>query len=643
MLLPSTVSAASAAFLASSAPFTENAVVRTVTTTIHPEYTTTYVIEGQTEELVVAGSPGVVEVGGATTTLDIPAVETSAWVYGTTIDIEIEPQPLGENFEFTGRYGSIYFTERAPFATTWLYPGTILELSIPEQQTTFTFTSAISTEITIPPERTHLTVNGMETTVTFPSITTLIEASHSTSVTLQLPATTTTLEISAESFEFTLSPDTIYGHDNVRFCGTNNLQTLTNNLEAVLCGPCIVGTTFTVTLPTWTDNLHLYADGLTTEFTLPGLTTTFVPVQTLTIIGDRFTTTSILPAVVSSYVITISDIKDSYGEKSATSKEFSTHKESFITPNYGPDPTYYPTYCEVVRGPLTPEEEVQLQVLFSDRAGASAFADYVVSYASQLVAQISDVANIAVGDNNYAFTTAFNTIDIPGILGLASAAPIYTCFLSALWVQALSNPQQYAKRAVPTEDDKIKLIVLFEKRENSGMGFDYAELLADETNDLIAEIQNVSAAAANGDLNAYASLFANVDVPYFLSIATEAPIYTEGLSAALQTALVSYSEGLRPTVTTMTTRTYTTVNTIVTNFVNGTVTVPTTYYSTEIFVTVEPVGQVQGTSTALQAAPAPTANAPVNRVTTEVITLGNGRVETKTVTICVENCDTVVA
>ena len=194
--------------------------------------------------------------------------------------------------------------------------------------------------------------------------------------------------------------------------------------------------------------------------------------------------------------------------------------------------------------------------------------------------------------------------------------------------------------------EKIKLIVLFEKRENSGMDFDYAELLVDETNDLIAEVQNVSAAAANGDLGGYASLFANVDVPYFLSIATEAPIYTEGLSAALQTALASYSESVfRPTVTTMTTHTYTTVNTIVTNFVNGTVTVPTTVVSTETVVTVEPAGQVQATSTALQAAPAPapTANAPVNKVTTEVVTLGNGRVETRTVTICVENCDTVVA
>ena len=288
-----------------------------------------------------------------------------------------------------------------------------------------------------------------------------------------------------------------------------------------------------------------------------------------------------------------------------------------------------------------------MQVLFSDRAGASAFADYVVSYASQLVAQISDVANIAVGDNNYAFTTAFDTIDIPGILGLA-CCPNLHLFLSSLWAEALSNPQQYAKRAVPTQDEKIKLIVLFEKRENSGVDFDYAELLVDETNDLIAEVQNVSAAAANGDLGAYASLFANVDVPYFLSIATEAPIYTEGLSAALQTALASYSESaFRPTVTTMTTRTYTTVNTIVTNFVNGTVTVPTTIVSTETVVTVEPVGQVQATSTALQAAPAPapapTANAPVNKVTTEVVTLGNGRVETRTVTICVENCDTVVA
>ena len=83
----------------------------------------------------------------------------------------------------------------------------------------------------------------------------------------------------------------------------------------------------------------------------------------------------------------------------------------------------------------------------------------------------------------------------------------------------------------------------------------------------------------------------------------------------------------------MTTITYTNVNTITTDVVNGTVTIPTTYYSTEIFVTVEPVGQAQRTTT-LQAAPAPTANVPEGyRVTTEVVTLDNGRVETRTVTI----------
>ena len=526
MLLPNALSVTSAALLASRALSTKDAAVRTVTTTLYSEYTTTYAIEGQTEEVVVVGSPGVVEVGGITTTLEIPAVKTHTRVYGTTIDIEIEPQPLGRNFEFIGKYSGGYFTERAPFITTWIYPGTLLELSIPERQTTFIFTGAVSTKVTIPPERTYLTVDGGETVVDLPGLTTLIETSESTSVTLQLPATTTTLEIGAETFGFTVRPDTIYGYGNVRFCGTNYAHTLTSHWRAVLGGPCIVGTTFMVTLPSSAGDLYLYADGFTTAFTLPGITTTFVPEQTITIIRDGSAESSVIPAVVRSHVTTIEG-------SSATSGAVSSPVVSAPITNL--------TYCEGVRGPLTPEEEVQLKVLFSDRAGASAFADYVVSYASQLVAQIDSVANIAVGDNDYAFTTAFDSVDIPGILGLASAAPIYTCFLSSLWAQALSNPQQYAKRDIPTQDEKIKLIVLFEKRENSGMQFDYAELLVDDTNNLIAEVQNVSAAAANGDLVAYASLFANIDIPYFFFIATKAPIYTEGLSAAFFSALSSYS------------------------------------------------------------------------------------------------------
>ena len=247
-----------------------------------------------------------------------------------------------------------------------------------------------------------------------------------------------------------------------------------------------------------------------------------------------------------------------------------------------------PTYCEVARGSLTPEEEVQLKVLFSDRAGASAFADYVVSYASKLVSEIDSVANVAVGYTDYGFTTAFENVDYTGILGLASAAPIYTCFLSSLWAEALSNPQQYAKGTVLTQDENIKLIVLFEKRANDGMQFDYAELLADKTNDLIAEIQSISAAAAaNGDLVAYASLFADVDVPYFLSIASGAPIYTEGLSAAFESALASYNQKLHPTVAIdATTTTTTTVGTYVTNHVTCGVTIPTTVVATQTLVVV---------------------------------------------------------
>ena len=507
---------------------------------------------------------------------------------------------------------------------------------------------------------TEITADGITTQVTLEGITTTFTTTISTSV--ELIASATTLTIDPTAYTLTVPVDSRQSDSSYSTTST------------------LASTEYT-----------LIVESVSTSISLESLSTELIQVTTLKITIPESTSSFTSSDVVSSYTTTISgaeseesssseessDTNVSSSEESSTTEESSTSEESTTTEEStsseesatestsessiteessttsgtvssptapAPTPTANPTYCEVVRGPLTPEEEVQLQVLFSDRAGASAFADYVVSYASQLVAQIADVANIAVGDNNYAFTTAFDTIDIPGILGLASAAPIYTCFLSSLWAEALSNPQQYAKRAVPTQDEKIKLIVLFEKRENSGMDFDYAELLVDETNDLIAEVQNVSAAAANGDLGAYASLFANVDVPYFLSIATEAPIYTEGLSAALQTALASYSESVfRPTVTTMTTRTYTTVNTIVTNFVNGTVTVPTTIVSTETVVTVEPVGQVQATSTALQAAPAPTANAPVNKITTEVVTLDNGRVETRTVTICVENCDTVVA
>ena len=573
------------------------------------------------------------------------ASTTEITVGTTTTDVTISrPTEVINIAETTTTTITYSFSTTEAGGSTFTLTSTETETTIPVSTTVFEVTS-YETRISIDSYETGVEVDGSTVTVTVPGTETdVIVPSEQVTVTI-LDTTTSdavftsvTATSGGESTSFDITVTLTIPQTTTTYTPTETVVTITIPSTSTIVTLSKVSTVTSETTITIPESVMTYTIGGTTEES--STTEESTTSEDTTNNEESSTTTEESSSVTEESTAT---------EESSTTEESTASEESFTTSELSsttsgtaasspiapaPTPTANPTYCEVVRGPLTPEEEVQLQVLFSDRAGASAFADYVVSYASQLVAQIAGVANIAVGDNNYAFTTAFNTIDIPGILGLASAAPIYTCFLSSLWAQALSDPQQYAKRAVPTQDEKIKLIVLFEKRENSGMDFDYAELLVDETNDLITEVQNVSAAAANGDLGAYASLFANVDVPYFLSIATEAPIYTEGLSAALQTALASYSESLRPTVTAMTTRTYTNVNTITTEVVNGTVTIPTTYYSTEIVVTVEPAGQAQRTSTTVQAAPAPTANVPEGyRVTTEVVTLDNGRVETRTVTV----------
>ena len=549
----------------------------------------------------------------------------------------------------------------------------VTPLSIPDDSTVVTF-EGMTTTITISGTSSGVTLKGPSTDVTISAVSSAVSIGSTESVVSFDSTTLSTKNDGPESSSYTLSyaaPSTVqlsYSSTAIVSLTRSGTDVLLK-FESTIVELSVAPTTVTVT-----------GTGSTTEITIPAVVTTITmsetssstsieSLETTATVGESSETAeSTTEETTTSESSDTTDTTDTTSETSMESSS-STSEESTATtsgtsstaPTPILPPGTNPTYCEVVRGPLTPEEEVQLQVLFSDRAGASAFADYVVSYASQLVAQIADVANVAVGDNNFAFTTAFNTIDIPGVLGLASAAPIYTCFLSSLWAEALSNPQQYVKRAVPTQDEKIKLIVLFEKRENSGMDFDYAELLVDETNDLIAEVQNVSAAAANGDLGAYASLFANVDVPYFLSIATEAPIYTEGLSSAFVTALESYSQNVNhPTSTVMITNVYTLVSTIVTNVVSGSVTVPTTLFSTvvvtsvgpatnsrEIYtghttetwmgVTTETVSEVVREITlpngqATVVTERVTVGAPGERVTVEVVTGASGGIETRTVT-----------
>ena len=539
--------------------------------------------------------------------------------------------------------------------TTFTMLTTTGSTDIPDSTTLYTIPK-FETAVTVEPYETVFDIDGSSVTVTVPGVTTgvtmettetMITFSETTTMDVTFSNISGTTEGTPTSFDVITTINILV--TTMSFTPTPSETVVTVNIPATTTIVTLskVSTVTTETIISIPEQVTSYTVGVSDESSTTEESTTSEESS----ITEESTTSEESTTTEESISSEGSSIT---GESSTTSEESSSTSGTATSPTASA-PTSNPTYCEIVRGPLTPEEEVQLQVLFSNREGASAFADYVVSYASQLVAQIVDVANIAIEDNDYAFTTAFENVDYPGILGLASAAPLYTCFLSSLWAVALSNPQQYAKRAVPTQDDKIKLIVLFEKHENAGMQFDYAELLVDETNDLIAEVQSVSAAAANGDLGAYASLFANVDVPYFLSIATEAPVYTEGLSAALQTALESYSQSMfRPTVTTMTTRTFTTVSTIVTNVVSGTVIVPTTLYSTVVVTSLEPVGGSTETyagtsetseivSEVVRESTQPngqvtritervTVGAPGERVTVEVATAENGRVETRTVT-----------
>ena len=606
-----------------------------------------------------AGSTLLTSVSGTSTQVDFTAASTAVTVPGTTTVWTADVAGDSTSLEVTVSGSTISLT----------LSGTSVEVTLTESTTVEISLDGLTTQWVVGAASTDVSIDGTATTVT---------VTGSTAVTFAVSSVTTEATYTGTTITFLTGAEVDATTSGVTFAGTVvSLELAATSTDLSIDGTQVSlgyeGTVATLTLSS-SESSSSSEESSSAEESSSSEETSSSEESTST----EESTTSSEETSSTSEESTTESTEESTTETGSSTEETSTESttasESTDTTtnassSSGPTPALppgtNPTQCEVVRGPLTPEEEVQLAVLFGDGQGGTAFADYVVSYASQLVAQIADVANIAVGDNDFAFTTAFDTIDVPGVLGLASAAPIYTCFLSTLWAQALSNPQQYAKRAVPSQDDKIKLIVLFEKRATDGMQFDYAELLVDDTNNLIADVQSVAgaagAAAVGGDLGAYASLFANVDVAQFLSIATEAPIYTEGLSSAFVTALESYSQNVnRPTSTVMVTSVYTSVSTIVTNVVSGTVTVPTTLFSTVVVTSVGPATSGRETYTShttetrvgvtsetvsevvrettlpngqvTRVTERVTVGAPGERVTVETVTLGNGRVETRTVT-----------
>ena len=305
-------------------------------------------------------------------------------------------------------------------------------------------------------------------------------------------------------------------------------------------------------------------------------------------------------------------------------------------------PTHYPMTCEAVPSPITEEEEVQLRVLFSTGYGESTFAEHVAEYADGLVSQMWMISNDALNLGGLTFTSLFTEVDITGILGLASAAPVYTCFLSSMWANDMNSVLgQPFKRDIPSEEEAKKLVSLFSRHEDGGNGYDLVELLIDETEELINEVRRV-AGAGEGVFNATASgsVFSRLNVQHLLAVARDAPVYSNGLSAAIETALSEYRETLsldmtvssindlggqeqiqsqsqsaisssatssisealtlvEPVTTISTTNTYITVFTISTNYRDGTATVPTSMVTTSTFTIIKPIRTVHSTRSIL--------------------------------------------
>ena len=230
-------------------------------------------------------------------------------------------------------------------------------------------------------------------------------------------------------------------------------------------------------------------------------------------------------------VIHLTNITSNDHTSSSLTGTSTSEGDEITTTSSGRSDTPLDTSCPINGPPLHDEEKIMIDVIFNSGIGGTTYAQWLVNYASQLLAQVSDVAVHAMVDPNGQYTSAFDFINISGILGLASAAPMYTCFLSSLWAQALGDPQQYAKRVVPTQDEKTKLIVLFERRSDSNGDYNLAGLLLDETDNLLAEMKSVIAGQPL-DLE-------RLNGRHLLVVALNAPIATEGLNDAILSAINS--------------------------------------------------------------------------------------------------------
>ena len=166
--------------------------------------------------------------------------------------------------------GETVSDQTLPWTTTFTFEATTLSCSFSSRQTAFVFTGEATTKDDESPEHTHVTVNGIETALDLPGLTTTLTVSSASNVIVQLPEVTTELEFTAESYVFSVTADTIDSNTS-SMCGTFDLGEDGNAGDT-----CLPGITTTITLPSavTASELYLNAPGLTTSFLLPGITTT---------------------------------------------------------------------------------------------------------------------------------------------------------------------------------------------------------------------------------------------------------------------------------------------------------------------------------------------------------------------------------
>ena len=186
------------------------------------------------------------EIPAAETTVSFEAYNTHTTVSAAVFSVDLSATTLGNNGEFTFSIDGQQVTAASSFATTFSYPGTTLELSFSARQSAFHFTGEGSTEVIIPPEHTHVTVDGIETAVDIPGFTTTLAVTGSSNVIVDVPATTVQMTIPEATYVFSAITDVVTDNGGTKYCGTFTDATFEDGANN---SPCVVGTVFTVTLP----------------------------------------------------------------------------------------------------------------------------------------------------------------------------------------------------------------------------------------------------------------------------------------------------------------------------------------------------------------------------------------------------------